>query len=160
MDGYSGAQYNGFASNLEFYTAMSAIDPNNPFQKHISIPHLILHAFDDPISTWRNNAASDSASPLYPSTLVNEIQENLVLLLTKTGGHVGWPTGWWPCSWTYMNDHVAAGFVDSYEISHGRSPAIESGETFATKTVCKQLISTEMLANFHTTDQLSTVVES
>jgi predicted alpha/beta-fold hydrolase len=160
VDGYAGAQYNGFGDLLHFYTEMSAVDPNNPFKKHFAIPHLILHAFDDPISTWRNNAASDPTSPLYPSTLVNKVQENLVLLLTKTGGHVGWPISWWPHSWKYMNDYVAAGFIDSYETSKGRLPGTETKEASFKTGICKPCYHAQNWRFFASADRLSTVVDA
>jgi predicted alpha/beta-fold hydrolase len=115
MDRYAGAMYNGYDSLTHFYTEMSTILPNNATQNRFAIPHLVLSAFDDPITTWRSNAANDPSSPLYPRNLVNEHQDKLVLLLTAKGGHVGWPIGWWPNSWKYMNDYVAAGFVNAYQ---------------------------------------------
>jgi hypothetical protein len=80
---------------------------------YFAIPHLVLQSFDDPISTWRTNAASDPSSPLFPHNLVRQ-NPNLVVLLTEKGGHIGWPMGWSPRSWEYMNNLVAAGFVSSY----------------------------------------------
>ena len=84
-------------------------------RRQIPIPHLVLQALDDPLSTWRSNAADDPTSILYPSNLIaDNAQKNIVVLLTATGGHVGWPTGWWPHSWEFMNDFVAAGFVTAW----------------------------------------------
>ena len=124
-DYYAGVLFNGYDSLAEFYTVMSSILPypqNNSthadVRQSIPIPHLVLQAMDDPLSTWRTNAASDPKSALYPTKLVSsESQPNLVLLLTATGGHVGWPMSWWPHSWEFMNDMVAAGFVDALAIS-------------------------------------------
>jgi hypothetical protein len=109
--------YHGFDNLDHFYTEMSAILPNNATHNHIAIPHLVLQAFDDPISTWRSDVVNHPTSPLYPRNLVNEHQDNLVLLLTKKGGHVGWPIGWWPHSWIYMNEYVAASFIDAFHDS-------------------------------------------
>ncbi len=124
-DYFAGALYNGYESLSEFYAEMSSILPctkgesameyckaNNITRRRIPIPHLVLQALDDPLSTWRTNTADDPTSVLHPSNLFQvNAQENLVLLLTSTGGHVGWPVGWWPHSWVFMNDFVAAGFV-------------------------------------------------
>ena len=82
---------------------------------NLSVPLLVLQSLDDPISTWRCNAANDGL--FHPSRLVHEIKEkggNLVILLTKKGGHVGWPLGWWPSNhnWQFMSN-VASGFVNS-----------------------------------------------
>eukprot|EP00980_Cylindrotheca_fusiformis_P007364 scaffold1525_cov142-Cylindrotheca_fusiformis.AAC.164 len=148
VDAYAGAKYNGFKDSLQFYNEMSAVDTNNPYRKHIGIPHLILHAFDDPISTWRNNASNDPSSPLHPATLVNKIEENLVLLLTTAGGHVGWPMGWWPNSWKYMNDYVAAGFVDSYEKSQGRTINLKTLENLSHAEICVPQVPSDNLGIF------------
>jgi hypothetical protein len=99
---------------------MSALAPHtNAPSRHIAIPHLILQSFDDPISTWKTNADNDPDNFLYPWNLVKD-QENLVVMLTAKGGHVGWPIGMMPHSWEYMNDLVAAGFVDSFHTSKRR----------------------------------------
>jgi predicted alpha/beta-fold hydrolase len=110
--------YNNYNDHEEFYSDMSAIlasNNNTGHRGYFAIPHLVLQAFDDPISTWRTNAANEKSSVLYPSNLVaHEESSNLVLLLTSLGGHLGWPMGWMPHSWDYMNNLVAAGFVSSY----------------------------------------------
>lgn len=115
---------------------MSALPPNKTRGNHIAIPHLLLQAFDDPISTWRSVASNDPSDSLYPWNLVQN-QENVVLLLTEKGGHVGWPIGWCPNSWKYMNDYIAAGFVNAYQDTrksnfahaHKRSPKMRN-ETY------------------------------
>ena len=88
---------------------------------HFAIPHLVLQSFDDPISTWTTNAADDPSSFFYPTNLVRQNEfSNLTILLTAKGGHVGWPMGFYPHNWDFMNSFVAAGFVSSYAdvISH------------------------------------------
>ena len=114
VDRYAGAMHNGYQNISHFYSDMCAMPPCNVKHNQIAIPHLVLQSFDDPISTWRSNAANDILDQLYPWNLVNTREPNVVLLLTDKGGHVGWPVGWWPTSWTYMNDLVAAGFVNSF----------------------------------------------
>lgn len=87
----------------DFYAAMSALGdiPQDAYYKNsssipgkihnVSIPLCVMHAFDDPISSWRTVAANDGF--MHPRTLVRSGQGNLMLLLTKRGGHVGWPLG-------------------------------------------------------------------
>ena len=113
---------------------MSPIDPFDEEKKHsrhFAIPHLILQSFDDPLSIWTTNAENDPNSPLYPSNLVND-QENLVVMLTSKGGHVGWPIGMIPKSFAYMNEHVAAGFVDAFDKS--KRTKGRTGERIAANT--------------------------
>lgn len=96
---------------------MSAILASNGTGQsgHFAIPHLVLQSFDDPISTWRTNVADEPSSVLFPKRIVQqESNNNLVILLTDKGGHVGWPVGYFPHTWEYMNNLVAAGFVKSY----------------------------------------------
>ena len=119
--------HNGYKDHEEFYSDMSAVMAFNEKDSqggYFAIPHLVLQAFDDPISTWRTNAADDPSSLLYPTNLVTQEEtSNLVVMLTKQGGHLGWATGWAPHSWDYMNNVVAAGFIASYiaSIKHSRS---------------------------------------
>jgi len=69
--------------------------------ENIMIPFCVLHALDDPLVTWRVVGHN-------PSALVDSGKGNILLLLTKTGGHVGWPMGLNPRSqgWKWMNDAV------------------------------------------------------
>jgi len=122
LDRYIGAQYNGYDDIDDFYREMSSFLPYESDHSHIAIPHLVLQAFDDPVSTWRSNAADDPKDLLYPTNFVQE-QENVFILLTQRGGHVGWPIGWWPTSWEYMNTLVASGFIDAYvKVQSGHQP--------------------------------------
>jgi len=78
-------------------------------------PTCILHSFDDPISTWRTNAANEGL--LNPNNFVraaNVGNNRIALLLTGKGGHIGWPTGWLPFrrNWEFMNE-AAASFVEA-----------------------------------------------
>ena len=150
-DFYAGALYNGYDNITHFYTEMSSILPyrdgcsdvsttrsssrsnkTSTKRRRIPIPHLVLHAMDDPLSTWRTNTANDPKSALYPANLISA-QGNLVLLLTSTGGHVGWPMGLWPNSWAFMNDYVAARFVTAYDEHHHNDSEDfrQSGNNFA-----------------------------
>jgi predicted alpha/beta-fold hydrolase len=126
-DLHTGVLYHGYKDLTQFYTEMSSIlaypedetfdlRSANESRHRIPIPHAVLQAMDDPISTWRSNAASSPRSALYPGNLVAEVhQGNIILLLTRIGGHVGWPIGPLPGSWEFMNDMFAAGFISAYD---------------------------------------------
>lgn len=79
---------------------------------NIAIPLCCLHALDDPIGTWKSVAANEGF--MKPNNLVQSGEGNLMLLLTKTGGHVGWPLGWLSFlhNWEFMSE-AAASFVDA-----------------------------------------------
>jgi hypothetical protein len=92
---------------------LSSMMTNSKKISSLSIPFLVLQALDDPVSSWRCNA--DNTGVGHPHQLVQlGGGGNLVILLTKTGGHVGWPLGWWPShhNWKFMST-VASGFVNA-----------------------------------------------
>lgn len=124
--------YNKFRDLNHYYSEMSALG-DIPVEDHaaivngtklisevardkrvhnISIPLCVIHALDDPLITWRTVAANDGL--LHPSNLTQFSSGNLFLLLTKRGGHVGWPLGWNPATykWKWMND-AASSFIDA-----------------------------------------------
>jgi len=69
---------------------------------NIAIPFVALHALDDPLVSYRTVASVD------PEVMVKTGSGNLILLLTKSGGHVGWPLGLNPAArgWEWMNNSV------------------------------------------------------
>ena len=78
---------------------------------NVSIPLCVMHAFDDPIATWKGVAANYGF--MHPSNMAHSGAGNIVLLLTARGGHVGWPTGWFSQNnWKFMSD-AAATFVEA-----------------------------------------------
>mmetsp|Transcript_21058 Transcript_21058/g.37889 ORF Transcript_21058/g.37889 Transcript_21058/m.37889 type:complete len:121 (-) Transcript_21058:415-777(-) len=88
-----------------------------PLENHgkihnVSVPLLVVHAFDDPLVTVR--ATSQNEGFMHPKNLVKTGKGNLILLLTKAGGHVGWPLGLVPTAekWKWMSD-VAMSFAQS-----------------------------------------------
>jgi predicted alpha/beta-fold hydrolase len=55
---------------------------------NIAIPFCLLHALDDPLVTWRTVAANHGL--MHPRNITKTGSGNLLVLLTKRGGHVGW----------------------------------------------------------------------
>jgi len=78
----------------------------------ISIPTCVLHALDDPLVSWRTILSNNDS----PDDVVNSGSGHVMLLLTKSGGHVGWPLGLNPAleTWKWMNDAVRD-YVDSVD---------------------------------------------
>lgn len=118
--------YHGFDNVTHFYEEMSALGDipqeayysNASFVKgkvsNLSIPLCVMHALDDPISTWRTVASNEGF--MRPERLVQSGHGNLMLLLTKRGGHVGWPVGWLPHrrNWEFMSE-AAANFTNAVQ---------------------------------------------
>ena len=67
---------------------------------------------DDPLISWRTVAADDGI--MAPTTLTKTGTGNLIILLTKRGGHVGWPLGYISpiYQWKWMSD-IAMSFTNS-----------------------------------------------
>ena len=92
-------KYHGYSSVQDYYEDNSAggLGDTKGMNRLMGtkVPLLAVHAIDDPIS-------------LYEVTLHNEISktDNVMLLSTKHGGHIGWPTGWFPSKnrWNFMID--------------------------------------------------------
>jgi predicted alpha/beta-fold hydrolase len=136
LDNSAVVAYNGFRDLDHYYSEMSALG-DTPLELHkeydesgrassfgagkrmqnLSIPLLVVHALDDPLISWRTVAANQGL--MRPERLVRWVLNgNLFLLLTKRGGHVGWPLGLNPTKykWKWMND-VAMSFVEAYSNS-------------------------------------------
>lgn len=127
-------KYSGFDNVLHYYSEMSAMGdipmnvyetestlPDNARIHNISIPLLMINALDDPLVSWRCVAANKGL--MHPSILPSQVKSgNLILLITKAGGHVGWPLGWIPQKrkWEWMND-ASSTFAESVQL------AIQSG---------------------------------
>jgi len=129
--------YNGFNNLTHYYTEMSAMGDTTAFQRkrnrntkytaysnndddddnspsigrigQVSIPFCVIHALDDPLITWRTMGHD-------PDALVRSGSGTIMMLLTKSGGHVGWPLGLNPRleGWRWMHDAVG-GFVTSVD---------------------------------------------
>lgn len=85
----------GFNDPRHYYSVMSA-GMDNKLQK-LTIPMLAIHALDDPIlhvDTMPTKVASEGT-----------LTDKLIVLVTKTGGHVGWPIGLFPWlnRWEFQN---------------------------------------------------------
>lgn len=113
VDIYGVVAYNDFDDVVHYYSEMSAmgdIDRENPESlgriENVSVPLCILSALDDPLLTWKNVASNDGY--MHPSQISQSGSGNLMLVLTKRGGHVGWPTGVNPSidKWKWMNNAV------------------------------------------------------
>ena len=89
--------YNSFDSLVHYYTEMSAMgdrDPEfdlfGPTEKssswgriaNVSVPFAVLQALDDPLVGWRTVGTND------PQGLADSGSGNVMLVLTKAGGHV------------------------------------------------------------------------
>ena len=118
---------NGFDDLDHYYREMSAlgdiphdvdtdiIPMENTGKIHtVAIPLLVVQALDDPLITWR--ATIQNEGFMHPDNLVQSGSGNLLLLLTKKGGHVGWPLGIWPgtAKWKWMSD-VVMSFAQSVD---------------------------------------------
>jgi len=122
VDEHAVVTYNGYDNILHYYSEMSAmgdlpmgeiISGDMGRINNVSIPFCLLNALDDPLVTWKTVA--ENKGPRHPSNLVKTGTGNLIMLLTKGGGHVGWPLGWNPANegWRWMND-AAGSFVTAY----------------------------------------------
>ena len=114
--------YNEFDDLVHYYSEMSAMGDRIPefglLQSssnssecvddewgrigNTSIPFAVLQALDDPLVGWRTLGTDR------PQALVDSGNGNIMLLLTKAGGHVGCPLGMNPAkySWKWMSDSV------------------------------------------------------
>lgn len=119
--------YNGFRDLLHYYSEMSAMGDTNAFRSknhldqneshdigrigNVSIPFLVVHALDDPITSWRTIGHD-------PFALTRSGSGNVIMLLTARGGHVGWPLGWNPrrSGWFWMSNTIAT-FVQSVDLA-------------------------------------------
>lgn len=92
-------KYHGYKTVYDYYEDMSAAgsgDEKGLKRLHdTKTPLLSVHAVDDPIA-------------IFEVMLQNEVArtENVMLLATKHGGHIGWPIGWFPSKnrWNFMMD--------------------------------------------------------
>lgn len=107
IDRYAVVKYNEFEDLTHYYSEMSAMGEPGRIE-NVSVPLLVIHALDDPLITWRTMGS--------PEDVVSSGNGFVMMLLTKTGGHVGWPLGMNPAErgWEWMNDRVA-GFVNSFD---------------------------------------------
>lgn len=132
IDRYAVVSYNNFDDLDHYYRSMSALGDiphenvgeevgggtlpidNNGKIHSVSIPMVVVHAFDDPLISWRTTAATEGF--MHPNNLVESGQGNLMLLLTNKGGHVGWPTGFLPFveKWKWMSE-VAGSFGEAVD---------------------------------------------
>ena len=85
----------------------SGHDPEDRLS-NIKKPCFILHAKDDPII----HADSIPTARVTRKSAHRE-PSNILLLMTKHGGHIGWPTGWLPCLTRFsFSTNLALDFID------------------------------------------------
>eukprot|EP00928_Gymnodinium_smaydae_P043370 TRINITY_DN29071_c0_g1_i1.p1 TRINITY_DN29071_c0_g1~~TRINITY_DN29071_c0_g1_i1.p1 ORF type:complete len:256 (+),score=36.05 TRINITY_DN29071_c0_g1_i1:681-1448(+) len=102
-------KYHGYDNVREYYADMSAggagDDKGLARLAGTKVPLLAVHAIDDPIA-------------VFEVTLPDKIAktDNVILLATKHGGHIGWPRGFFPSKerWSFMLD-IAADFAAALE---------------------------------------------
>lgn len=94
------ASYNNFDGVLDYYSNMSACAEDRI--EKVSIPLCVIHALDDPLITWRSVGKAES--------LIESGQGKVVMLITRSGGHVGWPISYTPASkgWVWMNEATSS----------------------------------------------------
>jgi len=125
IDKHAIVPYNGFDDLDHYYRSMSALGdiPVEEYEQNddangkgaiqtVSIPFCVVHALDDPLISWRTAAANRGF--LRPDNLVRSGSGNTMMLLTKGGGHVGWPTGLIPFfgNWEWMSQ-LPLSFADA-----------------------------------------------
>lgn len=115
------AAYNRFDGIMDYYSRMSAMgdterqlrDDNSSATTlngrigNVHIPLCVVHALDDPLITWRTLNK--------PEKVVRS--GNVFMLITQTGGHVGWPLKMNPQTegWKWMNEYAVSSFVNSVD---------------------------------------------
>ncbi len=125
IDVHAVVAYNNFNDLKHYYSEMSAMGDSDAFLAstnsvtssnevvgriaNVSIPFCVLHALDDPLTSWRTVGHD-------PVKLADSGSGNIMILLTKSGGHVGWPLSMNPrhFGWKFMND-VALNFIASVD---------------------------------------------
>ena len=111
-------KYNNYDNITHYYSEMSAmgdyIDNNNMGRiTNISRPYLVVHALDDPLITWKTLTSGTSATP---DDISGSGDGNIIMMITNSGGHVGWPQGLLPRrnGWSFMNN-VVRDFVNAVD---------------------------------------------
>jgi len=152
IDQYAIVPLNGFDDLDHYYREMSALgdiphhtgsastpSSNNYKFHNISIPLLVVHALDDPLLSWRATVQNDVDGFMHPTNLVQSGSGNVLLLLTKSGGHVGWPLGLlpWKEKWRWMSDLVMSFATSVDEVRSAVAVSSATTTTTATATTTK-----------------------
>lgn len=89
----------GYKTVDDYYHDASSL----PYVKHVTIPTLFVNAKDDPF-----------IDPIVYQDPSFESNENVILALTESGGHIGFMTGWFPfhtgATWI---DHVVSEYISA-----------------------------------------------
>merc|ERR1712032_148558 len=77
---------------------------------NVSVPFAVVQALDDPLTAWRTIGTED------PQALSDSGDGKIIVVLTKSGGHVGWPMGNNPRekAWLWMST-IAGTFAASVD---------------------------------------------
>jgi len=104
-------KYNNYPSIMDYYSDMGAMGDFESWDHNkggrianVSVPLLVVNALDDPIAYWKTLGD--------PVRVSHSGQGYTMLLITRYGGHVGWPLGLDPRenAWRWMSE-VASSFV-------------------------------------------------
>jgi predicted alpha/beta-fold hydrolase len=92
---------------------------------NLSIPLVIVNSLDDPISPWRSVVSNHGA--MHPAHLTQTGNGRLMMLITRRGGHVSWPVGWYPTQqkWSWMS-HLALSFAQAFLVAETASDPNDS----------------------------------
>ena len=125
------ATYHGYRDIHHYYDDMSAASADGKYNtkkgdceerlNNICVPTLVLHALDDPIIHADSIPIDTLVSPR------NVTRSNLMVLMTQTGGHIGWPTGWFP--WDSGFQFSTTLTLNFIETLHNDNNEIFSGNT-------------------------------
>ncbi|GMH97004.1 hypothetical protein TrST_g3465 [Triparma strigata] len=123
VDTHMVAPYNGYPEVNDYYVAMSAASDFESVENpgaigDVSIPLAIVNALDDPIVCEK--CVGD------PRLISQTGAGKIFLLLTKRGGHVGYPLGLGVRSgkWSWMSDVVEA-FVEAIKVGEKADEGVE-----------------------------------
>ena len=137
LDDQAIVTYNGFEDLVHYYSEMSAMgdreaefglfddggaaapvgDGRRDWGRiaNVSVPFAAVHALDDPLTAWRTVGTAD------PQSLADSGSGNVIVVLTESGGHVGWPLGNNPAEnqWLWMSN-LAGSFAKAVDTARRR----------------------------------------
>ena len=114
-----------FKDALHYYRDMSATDEK---LVNLKIPLLALHAADDPILHVDTHPVRQAVE--------GKLTQNLICLITRTGGHVGWSLGWFPwlSRWLFQNTITFEFFESIANCDHSKHGLRSHGSDTSSET--------------------------